>query len=193
MEAALASAGNPLVRYVDTGSEFLGPDGRYDTYLACLPTEGPAQGCGVPPAPAGEIQVRNADGTHFCVVGGLQANQSCPVYSSGVLRLAQVVAQATEGWTLPSAPATPRKRRPAPSWRGCSSPPGRPSRPDIQDSAPGRGRVGMSGACGAGLAPHPRSVHARVTRALPTVAGEGGQQSGAAHPPTDVASTLNRG
>ena len=109
MEAALASAGNPLVRYVDTGSEFLGPDGRYDTYLACLPTEGPAQGCGVPPAPAGEIQVRNADGTHFCVVGGLQANQSCPVYSSGVLRLAQVVAQATEGWTLPSAPATPQE------------------------------------------------------------------------------------
>jgi hypothetical protein len=109
MEAALASAGNPLVRYVDTGSEFLGPDGRYDEYLPCLPTEGPAQGCGVPPAPAGEIQVRNADGTHFCVIGHLQANQACPVYSSGVVRLAQVVAQASEGWTLPSAPATPQE------------------------------------------------------------------------------------
>lgn len=109
MEASIASGGNPLVRYVDAGTVFVGADGRYDPYLPCLPTEGPAQGCGVPPAPAGQIQVRDADGEHVCVVGGLSATEACPVYSSGVLRLAQVVAQGSEGWTLPTAAATPQR------------------------------------------------------------------------------------
>ena len=109
MEASIASGGNPLVRYVDAGTVFVGADGRYDPDLPCLPTEGPAQGCGVPPAPAGQIQVRDADGEHFCVVGNLSAAQACPVYSSGVLRLAQVVAQGSEGWTLPTAAATPQQ------------------------------------------------------------------------------------
>jgi len=109
MEAAIASDGNPLIRYVDAGSVFVGPDGRYDQYLACLPTEGPAQGCGASGAPAGQIQVRNADDEHFCVVGHLDAAAACPVYSSGVLRLAQVVAQGSEGWTVPPPAATPQQ------------------------------------------------------------------------------------
>ncbi len=106
MEADVASGGNPLVRYVDLSPVFVGADGRYDQYLSCLPTEGAPQGCGAAPAPAGQIQVRNTDGQHFCVVGHLSAIEACPVYSSGVLRLAQSVAQATEGWPLPSNPTT---------------------------------------------------------------------------------------
>jgi hypothetical protein len=109
MEASIASGGSPLVRYVDAGTVFAGADGHYDPYLPCLPTEGPAQGCGVPPAPAGQIQVRDADGEHFCVAGHLGAADACPVYSSGVLRLADVVAQASEGWTAPAPAATPEQ------------------------------------------------------------------------------------
>ena len=75
MEADVASGGNPLVRYVDLSPVFVGADGRYDQYLSCLPTEGAPQGCGAAPAPAGQIQVRNTDGQHFCVVGHLSAIQ----------------------------------------------------------------------------------------------------------------------
>jgi hypothetical protein len=109
IEASIASGGNPLVRYVDAGRVFVGHDGRYDQYLPCLPTEGPAQGCGVAPAPTGEIEVRDADREHFCVVAGLSAAEACPVYSSGVVRLAEVVAQATEGWMLPTPVVTPQQ------------------------------------------------------------------------------------
>ena len=75
-----AATGTPVI---DLGPRFVDPvSNTYTERLACLPTEGPGQGCS-----AGTIQVRTGwdglvqDRIHFCL-------RACTVYSSGVVRYA---------------------------------------------------------------------------------------------------------
>ena len=74
------------VEYVDAGQAVL-DHGKFTDTLPCLPTEGPAEGC-----VDGRIQVRAADGLHFCVVRVPGDASRCPVYPAGAARFGFAMA-----------------------------------------------------------------------------------------------------
>jgi hypothetical protein len=87
--AQIAAADPEHVTYVDAGTAVEGPGGTYARTLPCLigePCIGPAVN-GVP-----SNVVRSADGVHFCPVA--EADESCPVYSSGAFRFAAAMVSA---------------------------------------------------------------------------------------------------
>ena len=76
--------------YVDAGAAVL-ENGRFTETLPCLPGEGPAQGCR-----HGEIQVRAADGAHFCpdvIYPPGDPAGACAVWSSGAFRFGAAMAR----------------------------------------------------------------------------------------------------
>jgi hypothetical protein len=74
------------VEYVDAGRAVVEGD-RFTATLACLPSEGVAEGC-----VDGRIPVRALDGVHFCPVRTGPGTDHCPVYSSGAVRFGLAMA-----------------------------------------------------------------------------------------------------
>jgi hypothetical protein len=75
------------VEYVDAGQAVL-DHGRFTDTLPCLPTEGAAEGC-----VDGRIQVRAADGIHFCLVRTPRDANRCPAYPAGAARFGIAMAR----------------------------------------------------------------------------------------------------
>jgi hypothetical protein len=96
--SALAAAEPGTVRYVNAGASLLDPaTRRYGRFLPCLRGETSTMGCGAPPAPPGQIVVRQNDQIHLCSTTP-GAGSACPRYSSGVQRWSNAVARAASTW-----------------------------------------------------------------------------------------------
>ena len=74
------------VEFVDAGQAVL-DHGRFTDTLPCLPTEGPGEGC-----LDGRIQVRAADGIHFCLARIPRDANRCPGYAAGAARFGFAMA-----------------------------------------------------------------------------------------------------
>jgi hypothetical protein len=99
--ARWALRGEPVF-FIDSGRSVLAPDGSFASRLPCRESDRWAGACDGD----GRVQVRSADGTHFCPIdtGGFSP---CPVWSSGAHRFGVAIAEAVrDELDLPGGAAT---------------------------------------------------------------------------------------
>jgi hypothetical protein len=99
MYQSIARAHRTQVTFVDAGASLEGPHHQFEWYLPCLSFEPEcnvaASGWAVVP---GYNQVRDTNGSHFCLASYLGVDNTCPVYSSGAMRYGLAIGGSVHTW-----------------------------------------------------------------------------------------------